>query len=335
MTSAVDGSHDILSQFGLREHPFAPTADPAYFYAAPEHKECLFRLWNSIDNRHGIAVVLGSYGTGKTTLLRKLIVGMAADPERYNTAVIGSPIPSWTTFALLESINAQFKLRAPERSFVSYVETLNRFLLQNRSRISTLIIDDAQNLNKRGQLELLRLVQNLETQQHKLLNLVFFAQMEWTEVLRAAPNFEQRINMTYTLPGLGIDETRRFIDFRLARAGAGGALGIAFTDEAVEAIHRYAEGNPRVMVTLCRNAMVVAGRLRTRRITQDVVLHTIDKTTLPNSDKRINVTSTVSTREREVRPPTLANLPMTGRKSNDDRASQMLLRAARNREATN
>ena len=63
----IDTSQALLSFFGLRRQPFAATADPMYFYATREHKECLFRLWNSIDERNGIAVVLGHYGTGKTT----------------------------------------------------------------------------------------------------------------------------------------------------------------------------------------------------------------------------------------------------------------------------
>ncbi|NJL73480.1 MAG: AAA family ATPase [Candidatus Competibacteraceae bacterium] len=131
----MDDAQTYLKGLGLREQPFAPTADPAYFYATREHKECLFRVWSSIDSRHGIAVILGNYGTGKTTLLRKLLVGMAADPEKYCTAVIGSPIPSWTSFALLEAIVAQFGLQPEEQSFVAYMEALNRHLLENRDRV--------------------------------------------------------------------------------------------------------------------------------------------------------------------------------------------------------
>jgi len=278
-----------LRFFGLREQPFAPTADPSYFYATLEHKECLFRLWSSIDERSGISVVLGNYGTGKTTLLRKLITGMSADPERYCTAVIGSPIPSWTSFALLEGIVAQFGLRPAEQSFVAYMEALNHHLLGNRQRICTLIIDDAQNLNKRGQLELLRLVQNLETQQHKLLNLVLFAQLEWMQVLRAAPNFEQRINLTYTLQPLRLDEVRSFIDFRLAQAGAREGIGPVFDEAAVQAIYAYSEGSPRLTVTLCRNALLAAAQLRTTQIGQEIILHTIDKTTVPDPRRRARV----------------------------------------------
>jgi general secretion pathway protein A len=297
-----DGQNDgstLLEYFGLSEQPFAATADPAYYYATNSHRECLFHIWNTVDERHGIAVVLGSYGTGKTTLLRKLLTGMRTRADRYNTAIIASPIPSWTSFSLLESIVTQFGLRPETRSFVGYMESLYNYLLLKRDRINTLIIDDAQNLNKRGQLELLRLVQNLETPQHKLINLVLFAQLEWMHVLRAAPNFEQRVNMTYTLGALSERDTRSLIDFRLRQAGMSGR-GPVFDDDAVKVIHSYADGSPRVTVTLCRNALLLASQLHTRQIGQAIVLHTIQKTTLPDEQKRARVAEHLAAPSRTV-----------------------------------
>jgi general secretion pathway protein A len=331
----MDGQKALLDTFRFREHPFAPTADPLYFYATQAHKECLFRLWSSIDQRHGVAVVLGNYGTGKTTLLRKLITGMAVDKSKYVAAVVGSPIPSWTSFALLESIVRQFGLKPGQRSFASYMEALDRFLLDNRGRILTLIIDDAQNLNKRGQLELLRLVQNLETPQHKLLNLILFAQLEWVPVLNAAPNFEQRINTTFILSPLTSGETRDFVQFRLQQAGAQPGHAPDFDDQAIALIHAYSEGNPRVIVTLCRNILLVAGQLRTRSIGRDLVLHTVEKTTVPDPDKRARLARAILETAGHMKspriaaagaPPALVPDIITER---DERATRLLMRAAR------
>lgn len=337
-----------LKKFGLKEQPFAPTADPAYFYATQEHKACLLRLWSSIDERHGIAVVLGNYGTGKTTLLRKLMTGMAVDPEKYNTAVIGSPIPSWTSFSLLEAIVKQFGLNPEKRSFAAYMEDLNTYLIANRHRINTLVIDDAQNLNKRGQLELLRLAQNLETPQHKLLNLVLFSQLEWTRVLEAAPNFQQRINMTYTLTPLSVEEVRHFILFRLGQAGATSDTAPQFRDDAIALIHRYSEGNPRVIVTLCRNSLLFAMQTDNPVIDRQVVQNTIDKTTLPSSSA-LSVArgkaplgtpaplAKASPRKKEavaIPNEKTASTPLVSQLmpgSNQDKANQMLLNAKRNR----
>lgn len=329
----MDESQSYLGLLGLREQPFAPTADPVYFFATQGHKECLFHLWNAIDARHGIAVILGNYGTGKTTLLRKLITGMAADPDKYLTAVVGSPIPSWTSFALLESIVAQFGLRPSEHSFVGHMEALNGHLLENRDRICTLIIDDAQNLNKRGQLELLRLIQNLETQQQKLLNLVLFAQLEWMQVLRAAPNFEQRVNLTYTLQAIQFEETRQFIEFRLRQAGAEPGNGPVFEESALRAIHAYSEGSPRVIVTLCRNSLLLAAQLRSQRISSEIVLHTIDKTTLPDPEKRARVAAAAGISVRPAGRAVIAReAAPAAQVSRDRRAADLLLRSARDRQ---
>ncbi|MFP6581059.1 MAG: AAA family ATPase [Candidatus Hydrogenedentota bacterium] len=339
----MDDVNVHLKGFGLTEQPFAPTADPDYFYASRDHKTCLFQLWSTIDERHGIAVVLGNYGTGKTTLLRKLMTGMATDPEKYNTAVIGSPIPSWTSFSLLEAIIQQFRLSPEKRSFASYMESLNRYLIVNRDRVNTLIIDDAQNLNKRGQLELLRLAQNLETPQHKLLNLVLFAQLEWARVLQAAPNFEQRVNMTYTLEVLTVEEVAQFIEFRLSRAGATPGSTPSFQSDAIQLIHTFSEGNPRVIVTLCRNALMFATQTKKSVIDRDVIVQTIDKTTLPNSRKialargslveaesRALESATpdampVVTSERRALDDTI--VPATVVRTNSNRANELLLKA--------
>lgn len=335
---AVQSGQPLLDFFGFSEQPFAATADPAYYYATNAHRECLFHLWNTVDERHGIAVVLGNYGTGKTTLLRKLLTGMRTRSDRYNTAVIGSPIPSWTSFSLLESIVTQFGLRPETRSFVGYMESLYGYLLTKRDRINTLIIDDAQNLNKRGQLELLRLVQNLETPQHKLINLILFAQLEWMHVLRAAPNFEQRVNMTYTLGPLSERDTRSLIDFRLRQAGLTERAPV-FDDDAVNVIHSYAEGSPRVTVTLCRNALLLASQLHTRQIGQAIVLHTIQKTTLPDEQKRARVAERMAVVPRAVPDHRLDAPALTvaeqasgaGRMGgfSNARANRLLLKAAR------
>ena len=336
----MDEASANLSFLGLREQPFAPTADPAYFFATAHHRECLFRLWQSIDERYGIAVVLGTYGTGKTTLLRKLVSGMASDTARYCTAVIASPIPSWTSFALLESIVGQFGLQPAEHSFAAYIRSLNEFLLKNRQRICTLIIDDAQNLNKRGQLELLRLAQNLETRQHKLLNLVLFAQLEWEKVLRAAPNFEQRINCTFTLEAMRLDEMRDCIAYRIGQALEKDAEAPEFDELAYRVIHAYSEGCPRLIMTLCRNALLAAAQLQTRRISHDLVLHTIEKAMLPDAVKRARVAAVIAEAMNEspagILPPVgdaFVSRSAREQMTRDQRAAQMLLNAARERQA--
>jgi type II secretory pathway predicted ATPase ExeA len=322
-----------LKYFGLGEQPFAPTADPAYFYATRAHQECLYRLWNCIDARHGIAVVLGNYGTGKTTLLRKVVATMQAEPERYHVAVIGTPIPSWSSQALLEAIVAQFSIHPAEPGFAAALEALNQHLLEHREQVCTLVIDDAQNLNKRGQLELLRIVQNLETQQRKLLNLALFAQLEWTQVLDAAPNFAQRVDLTYMLEAVVREEIRDFVEYRLFQAGAKAGEGPVFSDAALAAIYAFTEGSPRLIITLCRNALLLAAQAKTRDIGHEIILNTIDTTTLPNPEKRKRVTAAVHEVLKQNEGPVVLDRESSERVARDKRSAELLLRGARSEQA--
>ncbi len=323
-----------LASLGLKEQPFAPTADPAYYFAAQPHTDCLARLWRHIDGGHGIALVVGGAGSGKTTLLRKLLTGMKADPERYCSAVLGSPIPAWTSFALLEAIVGKFHLCSTDGSVPAHMEALQEHLLSNRSRVNTLFIDDAQNLNKRGQLELLRLLQNLETAQRKLLNVILFAQESWVEVLQAAPSFTQRINTRCVLPPLDAENVRDLVAFRMEHAGGGNQGQPLFEEAALRTIHTYSEGNPRLAVNLCRDLLAAAIQRKTSTIGQNLVLQIIDKTALPNTQEPERPVRLLPEIKKEVpaTPPRLLEpsppaRPAQQQVKREQRAADMLLRA--------
>jgi len=318
----------------LREQPFAATADPAYFYAPREYKECLFRIWTAVEGGHGPVIVLGRAGMGKTVLLRKVLADMAADAERYETAVIASPSPAWTGFLLLESLLDRLHRTPNVRSYDAWMEALNRYLLEDPDRVRILLIDDAQNLGKPSALEVLRLTQNLETPQRKLLNLVLFGQLEWAESLRAAPGLTGRASVVYILPPFSYEDTRRMVEFRLRQAGATEG-GPRFSEESLRLAHEYAEGVPGAVVTLCRNALAVAARLGQREIGREILLYTLEKTTLPNFETTDDPAAPNSADLMEPEPGsgtarTNANRTRIPR-ALEEHANELLLRVARNR----
>lgn len=265
--------------FGLERDPFTPTADPAFFYFTLEFERCLFGLKKSIDSRYGIVLVFGNYGTGKTSLMRHLFYHIARRTHLYNTAVIGSPNPGWTSFTLMEEICNQFRVPIERTSINSLQSGFNQFLINNRNRINTLIIDDAQNLDKRDHLETLRLLQNIETPQYKLLNLIMFAQMELIPVIKSQPNFEQRVNNAYVLNSMSYEDTIHMIRFRLQKAGLE-AQERLFDEESLETIYEYSQGIPRDVITICRNSMVIAKRIGQSRIQNSMVLYAINNLTV-------------------------------------------------------
>lgn len=323
----------ILNFYGLREHPFAATADPAYFYATREYKECLFRIWTSLEGGHGPVVILGRPGLGKTMLLRKVLADMAADTVKYNTAVIASPGPDWTPSELLRDLVERFGLAYSGEAVASGLETLNRYLLGNSQRINTLIIDDAQNLELPDHLEVLRLTQNIETPQRKLLSLVLFGQTEWSETLRQRPNFTQRLEAVFNLNPLSLEDARRLIEYRLRRAGLSDGR-MLFEEPAVRLVHARSEGIPRTLVSLCRSALVVAARLRSQAISREIIQYVAERSILPEAGVATPAPEAAAAPE-PVAPPAPPEAPLGFRqrlaRAMEERANQLLLRSARNR----
>ncbi|GMV66540.1 MAG: hypothetical protein AMXMBFR75_23360 [Candidatus Hinthialibacteria bacterium] len=267
-----------LEYFGLSRDPFAPTADPELFHFTIEYERCIYGLKRSIDARYGIVVILGNYGTGKTSLMRALLSHVSRRNQLYQTAIVASPNPAWGTDCLMEAICEQFRIAVPPgASLLKYQNAFNQFLYQSRNKINTLIIDDAQNLEKREHIEFLRLLQNLETPQYKLVNLVLFGQLELIPLIKAHPNFEQRINNTFVLKPMSYEDMKGMIRYRLAKSGYSSSVDM-FEEESYRTIFQYSEGIPREIVSICRNSMMIAHRIRRDVIQNSVVLYAINHT---------------------------------------------------------
>jgi general secretion pathway protein A len=268
----------ILKFFNLARDPFAPTADPEFFHFTIEYERCIFGLKRSIDARYGIVLILGSYGTGKTSMMRALLSHISRRNPVYQTAILSSPNPDWSSQCLMEAICEQFRiLIAPGSSPYRYQNSFNQFLYESRDKINTLIIDDAQNLEKREQIEVLRLLQNLETPQHKLLNLVLFGQLELIPRIQASPNFSQRVNNAFVLKPMSPQDMRTMISYRLRKAGLPAGTDL-FDEGAYEVIYDYSKGVPRDVIGVCRNAMMIAQRIGRPRIQRSIVQYAINNT---------------------------------------------------------
>lgn len=327
----------MLDFFGLREQPFAPTADPAYFFATPQHRDALFRIWTAVEGGFGPVVVLSSPGMGKTLLLRKILTHMSLEPERYNAGVVASPSPTWTALSLLETVLDRFGVESDGRSFSAHLDAFSRYLLENPERTNVLIIDDAQNLTRRGQIELLRMTQNLESPQRKLLNLVIFAQTSWMSALQEAENFTQRASAVVTLAPLTRDDFQRLVEFRLRQAGVLDMASV-FNPEALRIIHERSRGIPRTALTLCRNALIVAGLAKSRPIGVEVVEYTMERTLLSEPESPAGPVSPAPPTlgdEYEPEPEVESSMPSGGVRrvpqAREEQANQLLMRAARQR----
>ncbi len=261
--------------------PFGATADPKYFYVTHPHRQMLHRLWTAIDRSQGICVVLGDYGSGKTSLMRKIATSLKADSDKYCFGIIPYPLPSWSSLDLLRAICVGFEISIPEDVDHDLLLTLlQTHFMQHSDLIRVLLIDEAQHLNKHGQIEVLRLLQELETPDGKLLNLLFFGHLSWRKVLQAAPAFEHRTGLIARMQPVPFEETRAFLQHRLTQAGDTDDITVYFDDDSLREIHAYASGNPRRMVILCRQLCITAEYEKKDTVTKEMVEQTISETTL-------------------------------------------------------
>jgi general secretion pathway protein A len=238
--------------YNLKERPFNVTSDPAFFFLSQKHKEALSHLLYGATQRKGIIAITGEIGTGKTTLCRYFLNQLSSEVK---TAFILNPY--FSEIQLLEAIIKDFGISIKDKSRLSFVAQLNKFLLHESESGNNvvLIIDEAQNL-KPQQLEQVRLLSNLETDKNKLLQIVLAGQPELNQKLKlpGLRQLQQRIMVRYHITPLEKNEVRNYINYRLNIAGA--MDRVQFTDEAVKVIFEFSSGTPRLINMLCDRALL-------------------------------------------------------------------------------
>ena len=241
--------------FGLNATPFSISPDPSYLLTTPCVEEALACLTFGINTRRGFILLTGAVGTGKTTLIYKLLDWLRS--QRVPTAFLFNSLIDPPQ--LLEAIFSDLGLPYEALSKVQRLSRLNSFLLEQyrQGRTSVVIIDEAQNLSPEV-LEEIRLLTNLETATEKLLQIVIVGQPELEQKLKRPElrQLNQRITLrARTLP-LDLDETRAYIAQRLRLAGANGRN--IFSPPAIESVYRFSAGIPRVINVLCDHSMIHA-----------------------------------------------------------------------------
>ena len=239
--------------FGLKENPFNVNPDPHYLFLTRHTQEALACLTYGIETRKGFILLTGEVGTGKTTLINKLLEWLRK--ESVSTAFVFNPRLSVMQF--LEFMMADFGIPCESRQKGQMLLKLNQWLLERyqAGERAVLIVDEAQNLSPQ-MLEEIRLLTNLETSTEKLLQIVLSGQPELDQKLSQPQmrQLRQRITLRAKTRQLTIEETQGYIQERLRIAGAENTE--IFSPEAIATVHRYARGIPRVTNLLCEHALV-------------------------------------------------------------------------------
>ncbi|HLX86819.1 MAG TPA: AAA family ATPase [Terriglobales bacterium] len=255
--------------YNLQRNPFEITPDPSFLFPTVRHNEALASLYYGVTAHRGFVVLTGEVGTGKTLILRSLL-GLL---QRRDVAFALVFNPTLSPLEFMRYIARDFGLQVGDKSKDELIHLLNSFLVQRyQKKLTTiLVVDEAHHLSAEV-LEEIRLLTNLETSQQKLLQIVLAGQPELDLKLDSHElrQLKQRIAMRCHLDSLSLTETKEYLTRRLRIAGATGAVQI-FSAPATEAIFRHSRGVPRLINTICENALLAGYAQHAATITSEII----------------------------------------------------------------
>ena len=258
------------SFYGLTKYPFEISPDPAFFCETSRHNEVLASLYHGVQRRKGFVVVTGEVGTGKTLLARCLFALLNRDQIAFS--YVFNPLLGPTEF--LQYALGDLGLRSLNKSKAELLVDLNRFLISRYRQSSTaaLIIDEAHLLSC-DVLEEIRLLTNLETGNQKLLQILLIGQPELERKIDSQElrQLKQRIALRCRLNPLSAAEARQYILRRLSLAGAGEQANAIFPDATLSLIHDFSGGIPRLINTICENALISGCATRSLAISPQLI----------------------------------------------------------------
>jgi general secretion pathway protein A len=257
--------------FNLTRNPFELTPDPDFLFPTKRHNEALAALYYGVRRHKGFVVLTGEVGTGKTLLLRCLLQSFKQGKDVAYAYLFNSRL-SATEF--LQYVVSDFGLSASGKNKSELLLELCDYVVSRglKKLTTVLIVDEAHHLSA-DILEEVRLLTNLETTTEKLLQIVLVGQPELDEKLDSVRlrQLKQRIALRAQLEPLNADETNEYVERRLHVAGANSSATLLFPAETIAAVYRHSRGTPRLINTICENALLTAYAKQMRSVTPEIV----------------------------------------------------------------
>ncbi|MBK9572494.1 MAG: AAA family ATPase [Rhodoferax sp.] len=243
-----------LEHFGLSKPPFQITPDPDFFFSGGRRGDILSALLHVAAHDEGIITLVAEVGSGKTLLARLMISRLGNQ-----VCAVYLANPCFSRDEIIAAIGRDLGLTDMGGSIEGKLAVLRDELLRRHAagQRVLLVIDEAHAMPAES-LEEVRLLSNLETGQHKLVNIMLFGQPELDGLL-AEPRLRQvrdRVIHRFVLQPLQADEASAYIDHRLRAAGWHGAR--LFSAAALARLVKASEGRARRINLLADKALLAA-----------------------------------------------------------------------------
>jgi general secretion pathway protein A len=280
--------------YGLRDIPFSLAPDPKYLFRTESLLEVFANLQYGIENGKGIVVVTGEVGTGKTTILRSML-------QSLDRSVLAAYIfnPLLTTPEFFDLLAGEFRMR-PQVSKASMLRLLGNILMSRHSQgLRTVLVVDEAHLLPYHLLEEIRLLLNFETNREKLLQVILCGQPELHDILGLPElrQLKQRVSLKCSIKMLTLHETAEYIRWRLRIAGCTNEN--LFEQDAIQMVHRFAGGIPRIINNICDNALLTGFSDGSQHITAAIISEVVDVLDITSIETSSPITLAQAVNRRE------------------------------------
>jgi general secretion pathway protein A len=256
--------------YNLKRNPFEITPDPSFLFPTRRHNEALAALYYGVRRHKGFVVMTGEVGTGKTLLVRCLLQLL----NRSNVAYAYVFNSRLSAPEFLQYVAGDFGLPTEGKGKSELLLSLSNFLITRfQKKLTTVLVVDEAHHTSADVLEEIRLLTNLETAQEKLLQILLVGQPELDEQLDSMNlrQLKQRIALRCQLEALSREETIGYIQRRLQLAGATTQAITLFPEETIAGIFRHSRGIPRLINTICENALINSFARQARIVMPEVI----------------------------------------------------------------
>jgi general secretion pathway protein A len=256
--------------YSLKRHPFEITPDPSFLFPTGRHNEALAALYYGVRRRKGFVVLTGEVGTGKTLLLRCLLQALKQNRDVAYAYVFNGRL---SPVEFLQYIVSDLGLPAGSKNKGELLLQIAHYVISRSQKNLTtvLVVDEAHHLSAEI-LEEIRLLTNLETADEKLLQILLVGQPELDDKLDSPGlrQLKQRIALRSHLQPLNSEETKGYIQRRLQLAGSPYPAAL-FPPETIAAVYQHSQGLPRLINTICENALIAAYARQMRSVSPDII----------------------------------------------------------------
>jgi type II secretory pathway predicted ATPase ExeA len=258
--------------YNLKYEPFANTPDPKFYFNSPQHALAREYLLHAAQGTRGLAVVLGEIGTGKTTLARKILSELHSN-GRYKVGLVvlthSDFAPGWLYTRIANLIGLKNSSGSTTEIITHITQRLQQIYHQEEKAI--IIIDEANKMKSPDILEELRGLLNLEIADTRLITFILSGLPDLEPFLSSNHALYQRIAIKVKLKPMGSDTIKAYINHRLSIAGATHDM---FSDKATDLVSRYSDGRPRIVNTVCDNALL-EGYIQKKEFIDDAIVENV------------------------------------------------------------